>query len=324
MIRIGLKSLAARRLRTALTALAVVLGVAMVSAAFTITDTMRGAADSLSSAAYDGTDAVVQARTAFDVDAGDWTAERPTVDAGMLEKVRAVPGVAVAAADVTDEAKIIKRDGKPAGDGPYFGVGYDAHTPGTEQLTPFRLDSGRWATGPGEVVLDARHRGRPGLQGRRHRQHHHARRAAQVRGRRHRPLRLGQVARHRHVRGVRPRRGAQRCSAAATRSTASSWPAATACRRRSCARSSPKALPNAQVVTAARSGPLHARRPARSSSRSSGSCCWSSAAWRSWSARSRSSTRSRSPSPSARVSWGCCGWSAPAGGRCSARCSSRR
>ena len=35
-----------------------------------ITDTMRGAADSLSSAAYDGTDAV-QARTAFKVDAGD-------------------------------------------------------------------------------------------------------------------------------------------------------------------------------------------------------------------------------------------------------------
>ena len=71
MTRIALKSLAARRLRTALTALAIVLGVAMVSGAFTITDTMRGAADSLSSAAYDGTDAVVTARTAFAVDAND-------------------------------------------------------------------------------------------------------------------------------------------------------------------------------------------------------------------------------------------------------------
>jgi putative ABC transport system permease protein len=155
MIRLALKSLAARRLRTALTALAVVLGVAMVSGAFTITDTMRGAADSLSSAAYDDTDAVVTARSAFAVGANDWTAKRPTVDAGLLERVRAVPGVAVAAADITDEAKIIKRDGKPAGDGPYFGVGFDAGTPGAEQLTPFRLDSGRWATGPGEVVIDA-------------------------------------------------------------------------------------------------------------------------------------------------------------------------
>ncbi len=155
MIKVAFKSLAARRLRTALTALAIVLGVAMVSGAFTITDTMRGAADSLSSAAYDGTDAVVGARTSFAVDAGDWTAKRPTVDERLLDQVRATPGVAVAAADITDEAKIIKRDGKPAGDGPYFGVGFDAGTPGAERLTPFRLDSGRWATGPGEVVLDA-------------------------------------------------------------------------------------------------------------------------------------------------------------------------
>jgi putative ABC transport system permease protein len=155
MTRIALKSLAARRLRTALTALAIVLGVAMVSGAFTITDTMRGAADSLSSAAYDGTDAVVEARTSFAVDAGDWTAKRPTVDGSVLAQVRAVPGVGVAAADITDEAKIIKRDGKPAGDGPYFGIGFDSKTPGAERLTPFRLDSGRWAAGPGEVVLDA-------------------------------------------------------------------------------------------------------------------------------------------------------------------------
>ena len=124
-------------------------------AALTLTNAMRGAADSLSSAAYDGTDAVVGARTSFDVDAGDWTAKRPTIGASLLAKVRDVPGVEVAAGDVTDEAKIIKRDGKPAGDGPYFGVGFDAKTQGAERLTPFRLDSGRWADTPGEVVLDA-------------------------------------------------------------------------------------------------------------------------------------------------------------------------
>ena len=155
MIKVALKSLAGRRLRTALTALAVVLGVAMVSGAFTITDTMRGAAGSLSSAAYDDTDAVVTARSAFQVEASDWTGKRPTVDASLIERVRDTPGVAVAAGDVTDEAKIIKRDGKPAGDGPYFGVGFDSRTPGAERLTPFRLDSGRWAAGPGEVVIDA-------------------------------------------------------------------------------------------------------------------------------------------------------------------------
>ena len=96
----------------------------MVSAAFTLTDTMRGAADSLSSAAYDGTDARRHARRPRSrSDATDWTLSRPSVDASLLAKVRAVPDVAVAIGDITDEAKIVGRDGKTVGDGPYFGVG---------------------------------------------------------------------------------------------------------------------------------------------------------------------------------------------------------
>ncbi len=65
MIRVTLRGLVARPLRTALTALAIVVGVAFVCAASTLTDTLRAAADSLSSAAYDGTDAVVTGSTAF-------------------------------------------------------------------------------------------------------------------------------------------------------------------------------------------------------------------------------------------------------------------
>src|SRR5690606_24513361 len=66
VIRLALKSLAARPLRTVLTTLAIVLGVALVSGALTLTDTQRRAADSLSSASYDGTAAVVSAKTAFE------------------------------------------------------------------------------------------------------------------------------------------------------------------------------------------------------------------------------------------------------------------
>jgi len=51
MTRVGLRGITQRRLRTVLTALAIVLGVAMVSGAYTLTDTMKGAADSLSSSA---------------------------------------------------------------------------------------------------------------------------------------------------------------------------------------------------------------------------------------------------------------------------------
>ncbi len=58
MTRLTLRSLAARPLRTALTTLAIVLGVALVAGSLTLTDTQRKAADSLSAASYDGTEAV--------------------------------------------------------------------------------------------------------------------------------------------------------------------------------------------------------------------------------------------------------------------------
>jgi putative ABC transport system permease protein len=153
MIRVTLRGLVARPLRTALTALAIVVGVAFVCAASTLTDTLRAAANSLSSAAYDGTDAVVTGRTAFKLSAED-SGQRPTVPASLLGTVRSTPGVTVAAGDVTDQAMIIGRDGKALGSGPYFGAGYDAGVPGANRLTPYRLHAGRWAAGPGEVVLD--------------------------------------------------------------------------------------------------------------------------------------------------------------------------
>ena len=68
--------------------------------------------------------------------------------------MRAARGVTLAVGDITDTAQVIGADGKPVGTGPYFGVGFDAKTPGAERLTPFRLHDGRWAAGPGEVVID--------------------------------------------------------------------------------------------------------------------------------------------------------------------------
>jgi len=155
MIRVAWKGLAARPVRTALTTLAIVVGVAFVCAAYTLTDTMRGAADKLSASAYNGTDAVVVAKTSFESSqTADIRAQAPTIPASTLDKVRATPGVKVATGDITDTAQIIGRNGKPVGSGPYFGTGFDAKTPGSERLTPFRLTTGRWATAPREVVID--------------------------------------------------------------------------------------------------------------------------------------------------------------------------
>jgi putative ABC transport system permease protein len=153
MTRVTLKGLAARPIRTLLSALAIVVGVAFVCAALTLTGAMRSAADSLSSAAYDGTDAVVVAKTAFEPGM-DSFAQKPTLQASALDEVRADARVDLAVGDISDTAQIMGSDGKPLGDGPYFGSGFDARTPGAEHLTPFRLGEGRWATAPGEVVID--------------------------------------------------------------------------------------------------------------------------------------------------------------------------
>ena len=150
MTRVGLRGITTRRLRTVLTALAIVLGVAMVSGAYTLTDTMRGAADSLSSSAYDGTAAVVSAKTVVKVDSDNPV--RPAIPQGTLDRVRAVPGVEQAVGSITDEARIVGKDGDVVGTGPYFGVGLDRHA---GKLSPFKLKEGRFATGPGQVVIDA-------------------------------------------------------------------------------------------------------------------------------------------------------------------------
>jgi putative ABC transport system permease protein len=157
MTRVGLRGITTRRLRTVLTALAIVLGVAMVSGSYTLTDTMRGAADSLSSSAYDGTAAVVSAKTAFKDD--QEYGPRTPIPASTLPRVEAVPGVEKAVGSISDEARILDRNGDVMGTGPYFGVGLDPNAGG---LSPFKLKEGRFASGPGEVVIDAGNASREG------------------------------------------------------------------------------------------------------------------------------------------------------------------
>jgi putative ABC transport system permease protein len=156
MLRIALKGLLARPFRTTLTALAIVLGVATIAAAFTLTDTMGGAADALSSSAYDGTAAVVTAPSPFATTNDSETLQQPTIDARVLDQVRKVPGVATASGDNTDLfTKIVGKDGKVVGSGPWFGEGLDPTAARAGKVTPFRLKTGDWATGPGQVVIDA-------------------------------------------------------------------------------------------------------------------------------------------------------------------------
>jgi putative ABC transport system permease protein len=152
MIRLAFRDIS--RLRTALTGLAVVLGVAMIAAGYIVGDTLLGAQRQLTHAAYSKTDAVVQAKTLFNSD--DDNSTKPTISQSMLARVKNVPGVGAASGSIADTtAQIIDRHGKAiSGSGPTFGVGVDTSTPATARLSGLEIRKGRFPTGPGEVALD--------------------------------------------------------------------------------------------------------------------------------------------------------------------------
>ena len=154
MIRLAVTGFAARKLRTALAAVAIVLGVGMVSGAFVLTDTISKAFTSIFTSAYRETDAVVTGKKLV-----DWSASgNATVSVETLARIRAVPQVAEAGGTISDiagdstKAVILDRDGDPIiGDNPTFGIGVDPKYP---RFNPLRLASGAWAHGPREVVID--------------------------------------------------------------------------------------------------------------------------------------------------------------------------
>src|SRR3954468_9045922 len=151
MTKVALKGLSLHKMRAVLTTLAVVIGVAMITGAYVVSDTMISAANSLSGSAYDNTDAVVTKKQAFTT-GSDTVGSSVTVKPSVLKKVRALPQVAAAAGDVTEQAKLVAHKGQVIGSGPYFAVGLDPVN--GKNLTPFKLTQGRFATAPGEVVID--------------------------------------------------------------------------------------------------------------------------------------------------------------------------
>ncbi len=155
MRRVALRGLLARKLRSALTAVAIVLGVAMVSGTLVLTDTIDKAFDSIFSSSYEQTDAVVSGKKLV-----EWSQTgKAQISPDVLAKVRALPEVEAAAGTILDlsgdanQAKILDRKGKAIqGNNPTFGLGVD---PADERFNPFKLVDGDWASGPGEVVIDA-------------------------------------------------------------------------------------------------------------------------------------------------------------------------
>ena len=112
MLKVALKGLLGRKLRASLTAIAIVLGVAMVSGTFVITDTINGAFDSIFAQSYKNADAIITGKTAFENVNGNGV-QAPSFSESLLPKIKALPDVNGAAGGVTDDQmKLVGRDGK--------------------------------------------------------------------------------------------------------------------------------------------------------------------------------------------------------------------
>jgi putative ABC transport system permease protein len=114
MLRLSLKSFAARKVRVALTLVAVALGVALISGTYVLTDTINRSFDTIFTTAAKGTDVEITARDAVSQGGGDIA--NTTIPASFLSKVQAVPGVAKAAGTVsTTNVAVFKPNGDRLG-----------------------------------------------------------------------------------------------------------------------------------------------------------------------------------------------------------------
>ncbi len=146
MIRVALRGLSGRKFRTVLTAIAIVLGVAMMSGAYVLTDTIDKAFNAIFVESYAGTDAVVSGKDA-DISFEGEQSQPPPIPDDVLEQVRGLDGVEVATGSVTDfQTKLLKPDGESidTGGAPSFAL---ASRPRPSTTASIRSTSSR-ATGP--------------------------------------------------------------------------------------------------------------------------------------------------------------------------------
>jgi putative ABC transport system permease protein len=146
---IVLRGLWGRKLRTFLTAFAIVLGIATVSGTFVLTDSITHAFHTIFSSIYRGTDASITGRSAVSVDA---TQNLPPFDESLLEKVRALPEVKGAIGGVADIANLVGSNGKVIsfGGAPHLGFSVDPTQPTFNSLS---LVDGAWPKAD-QVVID--------------------------------------------------------------------------------------------------------------------------------------------------------------------------
>jgi len=150
MWRVTLRGFFAHKLRLALTALAIALGVAFVSGTLVLTDTMGSVFDDLFAEATSGYDVAVRSTAAFEGSFGP--TQRDRIPASLAEAVAGVEGAAEIRGSVQGFAQVVDADGKAftRGGAPTFGLSW---VEGMGDV--LRLKQGRPPAAAGELGLDA-------------------------------------------------------------------------------------------------------------------------------------------------------------------------
>jgi putative ABC transport system permease protein len=151
MIAVALKGLVGRKLRATLTAFAIVLGVAMVSGSFVLTDTIGKSFDRIFDDSFENSDVVVSSKEAT---SATGAAEAPAFPESVLREVERLDSVAATLPSVEDRARLVDRQGEliaAADSSIAFGIDGGRN----DELSPLVLRTGDWPQDADEIAIDA-------------------------------------------------------------------------------------------------------------------------------------------------------------------------
>jgi putative ABC transport system permease protein len=152
--RVALRGLLGRKLRAVLTAFAIVIGVAMVSGTFVLTDTIKSAFTTVFTTVYQNTDAVISGKSAISSSNNGNSPTTPSLPASLLPRVQALPSVALASGGISDSAQLVGRNGKVISSGGAPGLAF-SYSPAGQHFNALTITSGRFPTAANEIDIDS-------------------------------------------------------------------------------------------------------------------------------------------------------------------------
>ena len=155
MRKVTVSGLLARKLRLALTALAIVLGVTFVTGTLILGDTLNSTFNDLIGTAYEHVSFDVRGKAVLNegsTAAINGTADRKPVPQSVATAISRLPGISFVHGSVQGYAQFLDRADNAIGNGGTSTLGFSFDP--NRQLSPYRLVEGSAPAGPDDVVMD--------------------------------------------------------------------------------------------------------------------------------------------------------------------------